>query len=97
VMQSDGRPLPAWLDRAGLTLQGHRPADSETLKPKVTGVLSDGTTVERDVVIQTTSGEIQPLKADKRATFAPTFSDQLQTYADAQDIDFDRLQLALAG
>jgi hypothetical protein len=97
VMQADGRPLPSWLGRAGHTLQGHRPADSETLKLKVIGILSDGTTIERDVVIQTMSGEIQPLAGAKRAELAPLFSDQLRTYADAQDIGFDRLQLALAG
>jgi large repetitive protein len=97
VMQADGRPLPAWLDRAGQTLQGHRPADAETLKLKVIGILSDGTTVERDVVIQTISGEIQPLAGAKRADLAPLFSDQLRTYAEAPDAAFDRLQLALAG
>jgi large repetitive protein len=97
VMQADGRPLPAWLDRAGQTLQGHRPADSETLKLKIIGILSDGTTIERDVAIQTLSGEIQPLEGSKRADLAPTFSEQLRTYAEAPDIAFDRLQLALAG
>jgi large repetitive protein len=97
VMQADGRPLPAWLNRAGQTLQGHRPADTETLQLKVIGILSDGTTIERDVVIQTISGEIQPLAGAKRAELAPTFSDQLRTFAEAPDVAFDRLQLALAG
>jgi large repetitive protein len=97
VMQADGRPLPAWLDRNGQTLTGHRPADIETLKLKVIGILSDGSTIERDVIIQTISGEIGPLAGSKRADLAPTFSEQLRTYADAQDVAFDRLQLALAG
>jgi hypothetical protein len=102
VMQADGRPLPTWLDRNGKTLTGHRPADSETLKLKVIGILSDGTTIERDVVIQTISGEIQPLEGSnlagsKRAALAPTFSEQLRTFAEARDAAFDQLQLALAG
>jgi large repetitive protein len=97
VMQADGRPLPAWINRTGQTLQGHRPADTETLQLKVIGMLSDGTTIERDVIIQTMSGEIQPLTALKRADLAPTFSEQLRTFAEAPDVAFDRLQLALAG
>jgi len=56
-MQADGRALPGWLNRAGPELLvGERPADSERVELRIIAVLSDGTTIERDVVIQTSSG-----------------------------------------
>jgi hypothetical protein len=98
VMQADGRPLPGWLDRAGgNVLIGERPVDVEEVKLHVIAVMSDGTTIERDVVIQTNSGEIQPLKETKRSDAMPLFSDQLRQFADAGDNEFERLLLALAG
>jgi VCBS repeat-containing protein len=104
VMQADGRPLPSWLHRNGNVLQGQRPANAEVLTLKMIGILSDGTVVERAVTVQTNSGEVQPFSEDRRVE-APSFSDQLKTFADAGlsadpstgDAGFDRLQLALAG
>jgi hypothetical protein len=98
VRQVDGRPLPGWLDRAGdRVLIGERPVDVEEIKLHVIAVMSDGTTIERDVVIQTNSGEIQPLAETKRSEAVPLFSDQLTRFADAGQTDFDRLLVALAG
>jgi hypothetical protein len=59
--------------------------------------MSDGTTIERDVVIQTNSGEIQPLKETKRSDAMPLFSDQLRHLAERDNTEFERLLLALAG
>ena len=95
VMQADGRPLPGWLDRAGAqVLIGERPVDVEEIKLRVIAILSDGTTIERSVVIQTMSGEIKPLE-DKRANVVPLFTDQLRTEATRGDAEFDNLLKAL--
>ena len=97
VMQADGRPLPLWLDRSGSDLLiGNRPAHTEELKLRVVATMSDGTTLERHVVIQTTSGEIQPLELEKRADIAPTFSQQLEKHASRSQMEFERLAEALA-
>jgi VCBS repeat-containing protein len=98
VMQADGRPLPGWLDRAGANvLIGERPVDVEEIKLHVIAVMSDGSTIERDVVIQTNSGEIQPLKDTKRTDVMPLFSDQLRQFAERDETEFERLLTALAG
>ena len=76
-------------------LIGERPADVEEIKLRVIAVLSDGTTIERKVVIQTVSGEIQPLE-DKRSEVIPLFSDRLRAEAGRDDADFDQLLKALA-
>ena len=98
VMQADGRPLPAWLNNSGQNvLIGEHPVDVEVIKLRVIAVMSDGTTLERDVVIQTNSGEIQPLKETKRADATPLFSEQLTTFAERDQTEFERLLKALAG
>ena len=98
VMQADGRPLPGWLDNSGQNvLMGEHPVDVEVIKLRVIAIMSDGATIERDVVIQTNSGEIQPLKETKRSDATPLFSDQLTTFAERDQAEFDRLLKALAG
>ena len=98
VTMADGRALPAWLDRVGSqVLMGERPVDAEEVKLHVTAILSDGSTIERDVVVQTNSGEIQPLKLGKRSEAAPLFTDQLGHFAKLNDNQFERLLSALAG
>jgi VCBS repeat-containing protein len=98
VTSADGSPAPAWLDRidAGV-LMGQWPVDAEFLDLRVKAILSDGTTVERDVEIQLNSGEIQPLKLEKRTEVIPLFSDQLQRHAQQKDSEFDILIMALTG
>ena len=96
VMQADGRPLPGWLDRAGpQVLIGERPADVEVIKLRVIAILSDGTSIERDVVIQANSGEIKPLN-EKRAEAPPLFSDDLKAKVGQSDAAFDQLLKSLA-
>lgn len=97
VMQADGKPLPIWLDRAGGDLLiGNRPIDSEELKLRVIARLSDGTTIERHVVIQSVTGEIQPLQLERRADLAPIFTDQLERETRRASVDIDSLAAALA-
>jgi hypothetical protein len=58
--------------------------------------MSDGSIIERDVVIQTMSGEIQPLTG-KRAELPLIFSDQIRQFAQRETQEFDDLIRALAG
>ena len=98
VSMADGRALPSWLDRVGpQVLMGERPVNAEEVKLHVTAILSDGSTIERDVVVQTNSGEIQPLALGKRTEAAPLFSDQIQHLAQGRDNGFAKLLVALAG
>ena len=97
VMQADGRPLPGWLDRVGTqVLMGEHPVDVEVVKLRVIAILSDGTSIERDVEIRTTTGEIQPLKA-KPAAVVPLFTDQLRRAGEQGSEDFQRMLKALGG
>ena len=98
VMQADGRPLPAWLNQAGGNiLLGEHPVDVEKVQLHVIAIMSDGTTLERDVEIQTMSGEIQPLKESKRSEAMPLFTEQLRNFAEREQNDFEKLVEALAG
>ena len=97
VMQADGRPLPVWLDRVGSqVLMGERPANSEVVSLRVVAILSDGSTIERNVLIQTTSGEIQPLASGKRSEFGPAFDTQIERHAASFAPSFDQLTEVLA-
>ena len=78
IMQSDGRPLPDWLDRPGRgLLVGKYPVDLEHLGLRVVIVYTDGSTAERSVVIETMSGEIRAVPGEVAANDAPSFRDQL--------------------
>ena len=97
VMLADGRALPSWLDRAGPELLiGERPADAEEVQLRVIAVLSDGTVIERDVKIQTMSGEIQPLAPGKRADLMPMFTHQIEANLPNRQAGMDGLARALA-
>jgi hypothetical protein len=79
VMQADGKPLPKWMDRVGKDLvAGKWPVDQDTVDLKVIAILSDGTTITRDVHIQTNTGEIQPLRDRCTLETPKMFSDQLR-------------------
>ena len=83
VEMANGQALPAWLDHAGSrVLMGERPVDVERLELHISATLSDGTIIDRDVVIQTSTGEIQPLAEGKRSEIVPLFSDQLRQHAE---------------
>jgi len=60
VTQSDGTPLPNWLEQlpGGLIL-GERPADAESLSLNIAVTGANGETSVQRVEIQTSSGEIQ--------------------------------------
>ena len=98
VMQADGRPLPSWLDRVGGDLiVGKHPPSVETIELRVTAILPDGTTVTRHVTIQTSTGEIQPMK-ERRADAAPAmFSDELKRQAQLRDHGVEQLYQVLGG
>ena len=97
VMLADGRALPSWLDRAGPELLiGERPADAEEIQLRVIAVLSDGTLIERDVRIQTMSGEIQALTTGKRAELVPMFTNQIEAQLPDRQSGMDDLARALA-
>lgn len=96
VMRADGQPLPDWLNRAGTdVLLGQRPADVAAVELRIVGILSDGTTIERGVTIQTSTGEIKPLN-DRGANATPLFTEQLQAENNASNAQFDQLLKALS-
>ncbi len=73
VQRADGRPLPDWLDFVGGdVLMGERAADEEQIDLRVTAVLRDGTLIVNEVRIQTSTGEVQPIKLGKAGSIAPS-------------------------
>ena len=56
---------------------GKVPANIERIAVRVTAVMSDGRINTRDVVIETRTGEIQPVAAERRGEVVPLFSQQL--------------------
>ena len=80
VTRADGTALPAWLDRVGKDLLiGEHAPDEEVINLRVEAVYSDGSTAVEEVRIQTSTGEIQPLKnIQKDATPPALFKDQLK-------------------
>ena len=80
ITRVDGTPLPEWLDRAGKDLLiGERAADEEIIQIRVEAVYTDGSIVVQDVQIETSTGEIQPLKPGKQGSLAPElFGDQFR-------------------
>ena len=81
VMQADGRPLPDWLDYSGQgVLIGRHPVNIEHVRLRVTAILTDGSTVTREVEIKTISGEIQHIAPGKRSELPSFFNEQLRTH-----------------
>ncbi|MEO1282364.1 MAG: hypothetical protein AAFV69_11595, partial [Pseudomonadota bacterium] len=78
VQQASGLPLPRWLQQAdnGLLL-AETPAEGGTIDLKIIAILDDGTTAQKGVTVQLSSGEIQPLKLSDNAT-GKTFQEQLR-------------------
>ena len=96
VTQANGKPLPSWLDRAGRDLVvGKWPVSIDTVDLNVTAILSDGSTISRQVRIQTNSGEIQPIEMQKSGALPRTFSDELRMHASLPRGDMSRLAAAL--
>ena len=101
VELANGQALPRWLSYNGQrVIMGERPADVEKIELHITARLSDGSVIERDVVVQTNSGEIKPLTPMRRSEVVPLFTDQLRQHAALQynrPTEFAALLRALAG
>ena len=93
VMQADGKPLPAWLDRVGRDMvAGKWPVDQDTVDLRVTAILSDGESITREVTIQTNTGEIQPREYQCTTERPRSFSDQLNRRPLQSSAEIDRLR-----
>ncbi len=101
VELANGQALPRWLSYNGQrVVMGERPADVERIELHITATLSDGSVIERDVVVQTNSGEIKPLTPMRRSDVVPLFTDQLRQHAAVQhshSLEFSTLLRALTG
>ncbi len=76
-VQANGKPLPSWLDEASDGfLIGERPVNVERIEIRVIAVLEDGTTIEKDVVIDTVAGDVKPLASSQRTELPAMFSKQ---------------------
>ena len=80
VLQSDGKPLPRWVNLAdnGMLLV-EVPAAGGTLDLRVIARMGSGSIIERAVSIQLATGEIQEIKLANAA--APLFEEQLRRRA----------------
>ena len=97
VMQADGKPLPVWMERVGKDLvAGKWPVDQDIVDLKVIALLSDGTTITRDVHIQTNTGEIQPLEQQCTREHPRMFSDQLRARPMGPAADMERLRSVIS-
>ena len=94
----DGSPLPSWLQQAGPDVVfGKVPVGVEQIALRVTAVMKDGTTNVRDIVIQTRTGEIQPVRqAERRSDVIPLFSQQLTSLDALSHDEVEILGQALA-
>lgn len=93
VRQLDGSPLPAWLDVSSRTLiEGLAPVDLEFVELAVRVVLSDGSTIGKNIRVNSTTGEIEELP-DRRTDAGP--GDQKRAAAELGDQHIERLGLTL--
>lgn len=98
MMQSNGKPLPEWLDRAGRDLLiGRRDANFDTLFLKVEAIYSDGSVIVEEVKVDTATGEIQPQKTGRQGSLAPRlFGDQFNAPAVLTPDQIETLGRAIA-
>ncbi len=81
VLQSDGKPLPRWVNHAeNGQLLIENPIDDRKLDLKITARLESGASISRFVTIQTGTGEVREAAKPDRAT-APMFQEQLRQHA----------------
>jgi hypothetical protein len=96
VLQADGKPLPGWLSRADDgVLMGEHPANVEVLELKVIAIRGDGSTIVREVRIDTNTGEILPLDRVQRSEAPLMFGDQLRAQAMLSEHEIGNLARAL--
>ena len=90
--------LPKWLKEiAPGVFMGERPAHDQELNLTVRAILKDGSTLSRDITIQTPTGEISDYKPGDRADVVPLFNEQLQARHELNGIEVQALAQALAG
>ncbi len=98
VTQSDGTPLPKWLNKAGPDfLIGRHDVGVENISLRIEAVYSDGSMFSENVRINATTGEIQKI-ADHRAENVappPMFSDQFRAQPLLTDSQVEGLSRAL--
>ena len=95
VLRADGRPIPDWMSSSGQGLFiGQHPVDVERIDLRIVATFADGSSITRYVSIDTTTGEIKPLK-DRHANFdrPKTLSRQ---FASLEHEDFDHRALTAA-
>ena len=93
VRQLDGTPLPYWLDGSLLRqITGLAPAGVEFIDLHVRVVLSDGTTVSKNIRVDAATGEIEELP-DRRTDAGP--GKHKRAAADFDDENIERIARAL--
>ncbi len=99
VQQSNGAPLPGWLDRIGPDLLlGQRPVDLEEISLRITVLYSDGGLETKNVRVDTASGEITQSLQQRRASLALPFTQQFAAVAETiNDEALDDLAHAIMG
>ena len=96
-VQASGKPLPAWLDEASNGfLIGERPVNLESIEIRVIAVLEDGTTIEKDIIINTVTGDVKSLTNSQRTELIPMFSKQFAAAPKLNDREIEKLARALA-
>lgn len=93
-----GDALPGWLDEAshGFVI-GERPADVEVIELRIEALLEDGSVIEKDVRINTLTGDIQAIGPERRAELAPMFTRQLGASPRLTGEEVEALGRVLAG
>jgi VCBS repeat-containing protein len=77
ITEANGKPLPAWLDRAGPSLLvGQRPVELDHVDLRVTVVYTDGSFEEKAIRIETISGEIKPISLHRESSLPKPFAEQ---------------------
>ncbi|MGQ0455520.1 MAG: tandem-95 repeat protein [Hyphomicrobium sp.] len=99
ITQLDGSPLPGWLNRAASDLLiGRRDVDVDKVGIRIEAVYVDGSTVIEEVVVDTATGEIQPVKAVRQGDSGPAllFRDQFRAKPSLSGEQVQSLGRALA-
>jgi VCBS repeat-containing protein len=90
VLQADGRPLPDWLRRAGKDIVvGDMPVDLDEIRLKIVAILADGSSAERNIIVDLSTGEIRPAPDQLGWSRPPIFQENF-----ALPSEFTEAQLA---
>ncbi len=90
VLQADGRPLPDWLERAGKDIVvGDMPVDLDEIRLKIVAILADGSSTERNIIVDLSTGEIRPAPDQLGWSRPPIFQESF-----ALSSEFTEAQLA---